>query len=391
MMLMGSLGSFGYYSAVAVYKSCQQILQDTFWTSSKREGDSLQGKLFDTYSTNVADSKGHSLVIDTLPPIDDVKIPKYPVVLCHGLSGFDRLILIPSVKKLLTLLQLSVKEKSSDLFMETADDTNSIWALDYWLGVQTFLESKGCAVITAKVPSFGSIEERAEVLNKFIADGVKKLDQEHRGKFKLNSEGKIKVNLIAHSMGGLDCRYLISKIENKEYDVKSLTTIATPHHGSEMADYVVEKFNSFKETANLSDMPLFLPPAFYQLTTYHMKHFNNIVPNDSNVSYFSYGSYFYPKWYNVFYPSWNIIYNKSNGEPNDGLVSTKSSRWGQYLGSLDDIDHLDIINWRNKLNIDVIMGLDRNCFRNKNVQPQHKIDILHFYLTITDMLARKGL
>jgi triacylglycerol lipase len=45
------------------------------------------------------------------------------------------------------------------------------------------------------------------------------------------------VNLMAHSMGGLDCRYLISKVRPEEYTPLSLTTFSTPHHGSPFMDW----------------------------------------------------------------------------------------------------------------------------------------------------------
>lgn len=34
---------------------------------------------------------------------------------------------------------------------------------------------------------------------------------------------------------------------------------------------------------------------------------------------------------------------------NDGIVSVESAKWGKYIGTLDDVDHLDLINWTNKL------------------------------------------
>jgi hypothetical protein len=33
--------------------------------------------------------------------------------------------------------------------------------------------------------------------------------------------------------------------------------------------------------------------------------------------------------------------------PNDGLVSVESSKWGQYLGTLEDVNHLDLVGWVN--------------------------------------------
>src|SRR5690606_23385320 len=48
-----------------------------------------------------------------------------------------------------------------------------------------------------------------------------------------------RVNLVAHSMGGLDARHMISN-HGLGDTVGSLVTISTPHHGSPISDYVIE-------------------------------------------------------------------------------------------------------------------------------------------------------
>lgn len=35
--------------------------------------------------------------------------------------------------------------------------------------------------------------------------------------------------------------------------------------------------------------------------------------------------------------------------PNDGLVSVSSSQWGEYKGTLQGVNHLDLINWTNRI------------------------------------------
>lgn len=42
-----------------------------------------------------------------------------------------------------------------------------------------------------------------------------------------------KVNIIAHSKGGLDCRYALAKLGTDQYTA-SLTTINTPHRGANL-------------------------------------------------------------------------------------------------------------------------------------------------------------
>ncbi|CCH58357.1 hypothetical protein TBLA_0A05640 [Henningerozyma blattae CBS 6284] len=336
--------------------------------------------------------------------LKDYTPPKYPIVFCHGLSGFDKLILIPSIAQLTRIVNYSIQSNMSDHFMENDDlQEDSIYEkgfleIEYWIGIKTFLKKNGCTVLTAKVPPFGSIEERGSTLSKYIDHEVEKLKKRkakqsihmENQKDLTNENSKIKVNLIAHSMGGIDSRYMISNIPSKKFQVASLTTIATPHHGSEMADYVVQLFhdlhNATPFTKNNTDI---LPLCFYQLTTYYMKYFNNITPNDPNVAYYSYGCYFKPAWYNVFYPSWKIINELSNGQLNDGMVTVNSSKWGRYEGTLKDMDHLDVINWQNNVPQDIRVTLQKNSPESNVVQNQ-KIDTLQFYLKVTSDLAQRG-
>ena len=51
----------------------------------------------------------------------------------------------------------------------------------------------------------------------------------------LTKTGAEKVNLIAHSKGGMEARYMI-KVLGMNTHVASLTTISTPHHGSKTMD-----------------------------------------------------------------------------------------------------------------------------------------------------------
>lgn len=360
-----------------------------------------------------------------IDPIKNYTPPKYPIVFCHGLSGFDQLILIPSMKQLLNLLKNHIQMLVTDQNDLSPFDTNitndnnnitiplphstttvttttsssissSFLAIDYWLGIQKYLQSMGCQVYIAKVPSFGSIESRALTLHKLLNQiALSKTNTTASSKNSL-----LKFNLIAHSMGGLDCRYLISRIsddsKNKNYQIVSLTTISTPHRGSEMADFVVEQFEYWNrflkinpQNENGEKSPL-LPLCFYQLrTSYMTQYFNHVTPNNPNVAYFSYGAIFKPNWYNVFRPTWQIINDRSNGEPNDGMVTVKSSRWGKYMGTLYGLDHLDVINWQNKLILKAPLKPNSSSPSSHSVNFM-KLDILQFYLSITHNLALNG-
>ena len=74
-----------------------------------------------------------------------------------------------------------------------------------------------------------------------------------------------------------------------------------------------------------------------------MAKFNSLCPDRNDIRYFSFGASFKPTWGSVFRSSHNII-ESQEGE-NDGLVSVKSAIWGDYKGTIPDVNHLDIINW----------------------------------------------
>ena len=76
--------------------------------------------------------------------------------------------------------------------------------------------------------STGSISSRSESLHRQL---------------QIRARGR-GVNFLAHSMGGLDCRHLISHIKPTDYVPLSLTTISTPHRGSPFMDWCEVSTNS---------------------------------------------------------------------------------------------------------------------------------------------------
>ena len=73
-----------------------------------------------------------------------------------------------------------------------------------------------------------------------------------------------KVHVIAHSMGGLDARYMISRL-GMEDRVLSLTTVGTPHRGSKYADWGIRRLSrSVKPFLQFWGVPT---DAFDDLTT----------------------------------------------------------------------------------------------------------------------------
>lgn len=204
-------------------------------------------------------------------------VQKYTIVLAHGLLGFSEL-------------------RLAGQFLP---------GLKYWRGITEALSAKGIEVIVATVPPSGSVEARATKLAESIAAKAK---------------GK-EVNIIAHSMGGLDSRYMISQLKPTDFKIKSLTTIATPHRGSSFADYMFETIGPrrIKRIYNVIEYFGFETGAFSQLTLKYMREsFNPRTPDIEDVRYFSYGASLEPERWSVFAPSHTIV--KREEGINDGLV-----------------------------------------------------------------------
>src|SRR5262249_14005627 len=97
------------------------------------------------------------------------------------------------------------------------------------------------------------------------------------------------VNIVAHSMGGLDARFLITHLDMASR-VKSLTTVSTPHRGTHLADWIL---NNFHER-----VPLLLAleafgvniDGFRACRPAACADFNATTPDHPDVPYFSYGA-----------------------------------------------------------------------------------------------------
>ena len=99
----------------------------------------------------------------------------------------------------------------------------SIWRNGHMHDLAMQLRSHGVIAYAPNVPPYSPVPERAAIWQQRL---------EHV----LAETGAEKVNIIAHSMGGLDARYLIS-VNRFHKRVASLTTVATPHHGSSIASF----------------------------------------------------------------------------------------------------------------------------------------------------------
>ena len=192
-------------------------------------------------------------------------------------------------------------------------------SMSYFRGVTEHLESLGVRVHEPHLPPAGSIERRSQKL----AAHVRRL-------------GVAKVNILAHSLGGLDARLLVHHPEVGDR-IASVVTIGTPHRGTPLADegrrWVGEL--GFVRAA-LRRLGLDIE-AFWELTTERLRRFNRMVPNRRGVFYASVVAtasreHVHP----LLRPTHRFLTERAG--PNDGLVPAASQRWGGVLRRIE-ADH----------------------------------------------------
>ncbi len=199
--------------------------------------------------------------------------------------------------------------------------------LNYWGRIPEELMVNGATIYYGQQQSAASVAECGAE----IADRIRQIVAE---------TGCEKVNIIAHSKGGLDSRYAISKCGVADM-VASLTTINTPHRGCEFADYLLNKIpvrvqNKVANTYNTAlrhfgdHNPDFLK-AVNDLTYQACLERNKEVLDAPNVFYMSYGSRMRGSKGGRFPLNYSYHLVKYFDGPNDGLVGENSFPWGaQY-------------------------------------------------------------
>ena len=215
-----------------------------------------------------------------------------PVVLVHGLFGFD---------------QIGIGAAS----------------LHYFPGVSAQLGAAGNRVLIPALSPTGGVERRARQLKRFL----------------LRNAPHEPVHLIAHSLGGLDARYMISRLGMADR-VLSLTTISTPHRGTPFADWGMQ--NAAWLMRPILRLLTMSHQAFHDLTLESCRRFNDEVPDAAGVRYFSVGAELVG-----FRPEWSFSHSLVNGleGPNDGVVSIASARYGESFDAWTG-DHMSLSVWQ---------------------------------------------
>lgn len=162
-----------------------------------------------------------------------------------------------------------------------------------------------------------------------------------------------KVHIIAHSMGGLDARWCVSpgNAENIGQRVASLSTIATPHRGSPVADLLVARPLASGRSLGPQHRYNALVPylesvlGIVDLTSEGLRRFNARCPDHPQVRYFAYagrGRQGSRPTCRLLRPCYWLVARRE-GPENDGLVSVASARWGEFPEPPWPADHADEI------------------------------------------------
>lgn len=255
---------------------------------------------------------------------------QYPIVLAHGMSGFD-----------------------------------NIGPVDYWYQIPSDLRKDGAKVFATQVSAFESSEVRGEQLLAQVEEI-------------LAITGAEKVNLIGHSHGNQSIRYVAAVIPEK---IASATSVGGPTKGSAAADLIAEAaelpviggpaetlissvVNGFgwltgvAAGGNLQQDSL---AALASLTTEGTAAFNATYPAGVPTTACGEGAY---EENGVRFYSWSgtgtlthlldpsayamagvgLVFAGKSDNQNDGLVGRCSSHFGQVIRDNYYMDHLDEIN-----------------------------------------------
>lgn len=229
-----------------------------------------------------------------------------PIVLACGITRFDR---VPPVRWL------------AAHFVE---------AMHYFRRIRASLMEAGFSAHHTLVDWAGPVEKRAGELGCEV-DSV------------LALTGRRKVHIIAHSMGGLDARWMIAKL-GYATKVRSLTTIATPHHGSPLADWCVTNRKAVREIIAWLHCKGLDVTGLYDLTTEaSVKRNEALAPleADNGVNYRTWGGL--ATFWTVFgplKPKYLLLKHVFDEPLNDGLVPLCSARWKhEYFQGVLPWDH----------------------------------------------------
>ena len=250
--------------------------------------------------------------------------------------------------------------------------------LGYWGRIPKRLEAKGAKLFYGNQDSNATIEKNAEM----VAENLSEI---------LKITGAEKVNIIAHSKGGLEARYMISSLGLAD-KVASLSTINTPHNGSRTVDRLL-KFPRpiIKLGSKCADIWMRMlgdksPDTFkvlYQFKSSSAAHFNEDNPAAEGVYYQSFWFKMKHAFSDMSMVIPYLVVKLFEGD-NDGLLPEHSVIYGNYRGMYTSssgrgISHADQVDLRR-------MRLTR-----KKPKNDHEIsDITEFYVQLVSEHKEMG-
>lgn len=242
---------------------------------------------------------------------------------------------------------------------------------NYWGRIPGELEQNGATIYYGNHQSAASVSDSGKELAERILQLVKE-------------KGVEKVNIIAHSKGGLDCRYAVSALGMDKY-IASLTTINTPHRGCVFADYLLSKIpqsvkNKVAESYNaaLRKMGDFNPDfiaAVTDLTASACKCFNEKIKDMPGIYYQSVGSKLNVASGGRFPLNFSYQLVKYFDGANDGLVSEDSFPWGEDYTFLTTKER---------------RGISHGDMIDLNRENRKDFDVREFYVDLVNQLKKMG-
>lgn len=219
--------------------------------------------------------------------------------------------------------------------------------LGYWGRIPKTLEKHGTKIAYGHQDSWGTVEDNADTLRENLLKYVEET-------------GCGKVNIIAHSKGGIEARYLASAL-GCAAQIASITTISTPHHGSKTMDKLqklpIRLFQIVSVFVNLwfrllGDKNPDFQGSCRQFTTEYMNRFNYIYPDVEGIYYQSYATVMKKPFSDSLMLIPNLIVNLVEGK-NDGLVTVSSATWTNFKDIWEGtttrgISHADAVDLRRK-------------------------------------------
>ena len=219
--------------------------------------------------------------------------------------------------------------------------------IGYWGRIPGALEAMGCRVFLGNQEANAAVDTNGRKL-------AERIDEI------LEETGADKVNIIAHSKGGLDSRYAITVL-NMGDKVASLTTLATPHNGSKTVDKLLKLPDWLVRFAALcadgfarllGDRHPDSYRVFHSFTTAGAAAFNEAVPDREGILYRSYAFVMKGPGSDLLMWLQNLVVRKIEGE-NDGLLTPEAVRWGEFGGTCRGvgrrgISHCDEVDLRRR-------------------------------------------